>query len=454
VEVESSVKQSFDLVVIGTGTAATVAAVRTRKEGWRVAVVDWRPYGGTCALRGCDPKKVLVGATAALDHARRMRGKGLVGDISIHWPELMAFKRRFTDRVPAEHEQLYRAHDIECLRGAARFIAPTTIEVNGERIEAGHVLLATGAEPVRMNIPGEEHLVTSETFLSLSDLPRRIVLVGGGYIAAEFSHIAARAGAQVTVLQRADRLLTGFDSDLVGWLMPAFDALGIEVRLGATVTAVERMLGGFRVHARTGEDESTFDADMVVHAAGRAPALQALDLETGGIAHDRGRLRLNEYLQSASNPAVYAAGDSAQMGPPLTPVASHDAKIVVANLLHGNHRKPDYRGVPSVVFTLPPLAKVGLTEAQAREKNLKFKVHTQQTSDWFTARQAAEPVDGYKVLVEEDSNRILGAHLVGPHADETINLFAIAMRHDLKATDLKHTILSYPTSASDVGYMV
>jgi len=208
------------------------------------------------------------------------------------------------------------------------------------------------------------------------------------------------------------------------------------------------------VHTRSREGESTFDADLVVHAAGRAPALQALDLETGGIAHDRGRLRLNEYLQSASNPAVYAAGDSAQMGPPLTPVASHDAKIVAANLLHGNHRKPDYRGVPTVVFTVPPLAKVGVTEAQAREKNLKFKVHAQQTSDWFTARQAAEPVYGYKVLVEEDSDHILGAHLVGPHADETINLFAIAMRHGLKATDLKHTILAYPTSASDIGYMV
>lgn len=447
-------KQSLDLAVIGTGTAATVAAMRTRKEGWQVAVVDWRAYGGTCALRGCDPKKVLIGVTATRDHARRMRGKGLVGDIAIHWPELMAFKRRFTDHVPAEHEQLYREHGIECFHGTAHFVAPTTLEVNGERIEAGHILLAAGAEPVRMNIPGEEHLVTSETFLSLSDLPRRIVLVGGGYIAAEFSHIAAHAGAQVTILQRADRLLTGFDSDLVGWLMPAFTALGIEVRLGATVTAIEKMLGGFRVHARSRESESTFDADLVVHAAGRAPALQALDLETGGIAHDHGRLQLSEHLQSLSNPAVYAAGDSAQMGPPLTPVASHDAKIAAANLLHGNHRKPDYRGVPSVVFTVPPLAKVGLTEAQAREKNLKFKVHAQQTSEWFTARQAAEPVYGHKVLVEEDSDHILGAHLVGPHADETINLFAIAMRHDLKATDLKHMILAYPTSASDIGYMV
>ena len=446
--------RSFDLAVVGTGTAATVAAVRMRAEDWRVAVIDWRPYGGTCALRGCDPKKVLVGAAAALEHARRRRGTGLIGDIAIHWPELMAFKRRFTDHVPAEHEQLYREHGIECLYGTAHFVAPTTLEVNGERIEAGHILLAAGAEPVRMNIPGEEHLVTSETFLSLSDLPRRIVLVGGGYIAAELSHIAAHAGAQVAILQRADRLLTGFDSDLVGWLMPAFDALGVEVRPETTVTAVEKKIVGFRVHARSREGESTFDADLVVHAAGRAPALLALDLEAGGIAHDRGRLRLNEYLQSASNPAVYAAGDSAQMGPPLTPVASHDAKIVASNLLRGNHRKPDYRGVPSVVFTIPPLAKVGLTEAQAREKNLKFKVHAQQTSDWFTARQAAEPVYGHKVLVEEDSDHILGAHLVGPHADETINLFAIAMRHDLKATDLKHMILAYPTSASDIGYMV
>lgn len=444
----------YNLVIVGTGTAAMVAAMQVRAAGWSVAVIDFRPFGGTCALRGCDPKKMLIGGAEGADHARRMQGKGVAGDITIDWPKLMAFKRGFTDPVPANREQRYREKGIDMYHGHARFTGPVTIEVGEERLVAKHVLIASGAEPVKLNIPGEEHLVTNEGFLALPVLPRRIVLVGGGYIAAEFSHIAARAGAQVTILQHGERLLGGFDSDLVGWLMQAFHTIGVEVRLGTTVEAIEKTPTGYRVRSTSHGESSTVEADLVVHAAGRAPALEPLDLAAAEVAIDRGRLVLNEYLQSASNPAVYAAGDAAQRGPPLTPVSSHDAKVVAANLLEGNHRRPDYRGVPSVVFTIPPMATVGLTEAQAIEQGLKFRVKSQLASDWFTARQAAQPTYGFKVLVDEASDRILGAHLVGPHAEEVINLFALAIRHDLTATDLKSTMFAYPTAGSDVGYMV
>jgi glutathione reductase (NADPH) len=163
---------------------------------------------------------------------------------------------------------------------------------------------------------------------------------------------------------------------------------------------------------------------------------------------------LNEYLQSRSNPSVYAAGDAASVGPPLTPVSSHDGKVVAANILEGNRQKPDYRGVPSVVFTVPPIASVGLNERQAQEQGLKFKVKSENTPDWYTARRLAERVYGYKTLVEEGTGQILGAHIVGPHADEVINLFALAIRHHLTARDLQTTIFAYPTGASDIGYMV
>jgi len=256
------------------------------------------------------------------------------------------------------------------------------------------------------------------------------------------------------VLQRGPRLLTGFDADVVGWLMPAFRAIGVETRLDTTVDAIDKTDTGYRVRSTSRGQSITTDADLVVHAAGRAPALASLNLDVAGIAHDHGRLVLNDYLQSVSHAAVYAAGDAAQAGPPLTPVSGHDAKVVAANLLRGNHRKPDYRGVPSVVFTIPPLAMVGLTEAKAREQGLAFTVKSQQASDWFTARQAAQPVYGFKVLVEENSDRILGAHLVGPQVEDTINLFALAIRHDLTATDLKRTLFAYPTGASDLSSMV
>lgn len=446
--------KQFDLIVIGSGTAAAVAAMRVRAAGKTVAVIDFRPYGGTCALRGCDPKKMMIGGASAFDHARRMRGKGIAGHPALEWPDLMGFKRSFTDPVPANREERYASKGIATYHGHARFTGRNALEVDGERLKAQHVLIAVGAEPARLDIPGEELLVDNERFLELEELPKRIALVGGGYIAAEFSHIAARAGAQVTVLQHGDRMLTGFDPDLVAWLMESFKTLGIEVRLGTRVEGVEKTGAAYRVRVSCGAQASTVEADLVVHAAGRLPALDSLNLSAAGVVVEKGRLKLNEYLQSTSNPAIFAAGDAAQVGPPLTPVSSHDAKVVAANILEGNHRKPDYRGVPSVAFTIPPIAMVGLSEAQAREQGLRFKANSQKASDWFTARQAAEPVYGFKVLVEEGTGRILGAHLVGPHVDEVINLFALAIRHGLTAEDLKSTMFAYPTGASDIGYML
>lgn len=446
--------KQYDLVVIGAGTAGMVGAMRARSAGWSVAVTDFRPYGGTCALRGCDPKKMLLAGAMVIDHVRRMRGKGVSDDVRIEWSALMAFKRSFTDPIPAKHEQRYREKGINPYHGRARFTAQNELDVSGMKLEAKHVLIATGAEPVRLGIPGEEYLTTSDAFLSLEHLPRRIVLVGGGYIASEFSHLAARAGANVTILHRGKRLLPRFDPDLVAWLMEVFQRLGIDVRTQTVVKAVEKIEDGYRVRAESEGKETDFEADLVVHSAGRAPDFSSMDLAAGGVAVEKGRLKLNEFLQSISNPAVYAAGDAAQMGAPLTPVSSHDAKVAVANMLQGNHVKPNYSGVPSVVFTIPPLALAGMSEANARESGLKFRVKSEKASDWFTAKQAAEPVYGYKTLVEENSNRIIGAHLVGPHVDEVINIFALAIRNGLTADALKDTIFGYPTGASDIGYML
>lgn len=185
-----------------------------------------------------------------------------------------------------------------------------------------------------------------------------------------------------------------------------------------------------------------------------APDLDDLDLDAGDVANADGRLELNEFLQSLSNPTVYAAGDAAAKGPPLTPVSSHDAKVVAANLLQGNHQQPDYRSVPSVAFTIPPIAAVGLSEEAAREQNRRFRVNVERVPTWYTSRRLAEPVYGFKVLIEEDSELILGAHLVGPHVDKVINIFGLAIRNGITATQLKSTIFAYPTGASDIGDML
>jgi len=446
---------SYDLIVIGSGTAAQVAVAKVRAAGWSVAVIDNRPFGGTCALRGCDPKKMLVSGEEAIDAARRMAGHGVEGALAIDWPALMAFKRTFTDPIPAKQEHRYAELGVDAFQGLAHFVGPDTIEVDGRTLQARHVLIATGARPVPLGIPGEEQVSTSDDFLELDSLPRRIVLIGGGYVAAEFSHLAARAGAEVTILQRAPRLLPQFDPDLVGWLMPRFYELGIAVETGATVTRVERGQGGLLVHAsRPGAPDLSVAADLVVHAAGRGPDLETLDLAAGEVAVQDGRLQLDDHLRSLSNPRVFAAGDAAGGGPPLTPVSSHDAKVVAANLLDGASHRPDYRGVPSVVFTVPPITAVGLSEAEARRRGLVFRINAASTPDWFTARRLAERVYGHKVLIEEHSDLVLGAHLVGPGADEVINLFGLAIRHGLTAADLRSTMFAYPTGASDVGYML
>jgi glutathione reductase (NADPH) len=442
-----------ELIVIGTGTAAQVAAARVRRAGRSVAVIDHRPFGGTCALRGCDPKKMLISGAEAIELARRMHKRGVAGELRIDWRELIAFKRTFTDPVPAKREEAFAEQGITAYHGLARFAGPDRVAVDGRILQGGHILIASGAQPRPLRFPGAEHLVTSEAFMELEYLPERIAMVGGGYIAAEFSHIVARAGGKVVVLQRAERMLPQFDPDLVDGLMDKFREIGIDVRTGTTVTAIERTGREYHVHTQTLAGEGMIAADLVVHAAGRVPDIAELDLAAGNVAVDDGRLELNDFLQSVSNPIVYAAGDAAARGPPLTPVSSHDAKVVAANMLEGDHHRPDYRGVPSVAFTLPPIAAVGLSEIAARKQARKLRVNFAMVPDWYTARRVGELVYGYKTLIEEDGGRILGAHLVGPHADEVINLFGLAIRHDLTIEDLKSTIFAYPTGASDIGYM-
>jgi len=445
---------TFDLVIIGTGTAAQVASARVRKAGRSVAIIDRLPFGGTCALRGCDPKKMLLSGAEVIDAAHRMRPHGVTGEVQIDWKKLIAFKRTFTDPVPEKRERGFEEQGIHAFHGAARFVSPDAIDVDGQVLRGRHILIASGAHPIPLTFPGSEYLTTSDAFMELERLPERIVMVGGGYIASEFSHIAAHAGAKVIVLQRGDRMLPAFDPDLVSWLMEKFRDIGVDVRTGNTVVSVERSNNGYWVHTQTNAGVTSVEADLVVHAAGRVPALEDLNLSAGNVAINRGRLRLNHFLQSNSNPIVYAAGDAAAKGPPLTPVSSHEGRIVARNILDGNREVPDYRGVPSVAFTLPPIASVGLSEEAARKSGYKVRTKSALEPNWFTARRVGETVYGYKTIIEEDSGRILGAHLVGPHVDEMINVFGLAIRHGLTARDLKTAIFAYPTGASDIGYML
>ncbi len=448
--------EAFDLLVVGTGAAGSTVAHTLWSEGWKVAIIDKRPFGGTCALRGCDPKKVLVGVAEVVDWYQRMLGRGIAGEhVHLDWPALMRFKRTFTDPVPADREKGFQEAGIATFHRTARFVDPRTLQVGDEALTGRHIVIAAGARPQTLHIPGEEYLTTSEQFLRIEALPKHIVFVGGGYIAAEFAHVAARAGADARIIHRGIRPLEGFDADVVAQWQQATLEAGIQLELNAAVEALEKKGNRLIVHANRGGQKYTYEAEMVVHAAGRVPEIDELDLAKANVTAGERGIIVNEYLQSVSNPAVYAGGDSAATdGLPLTPVAGLDGEVIAANLAHGNQRKPDYSVTPTVVFSIPPLAAVGLREETASARGLKFTVKHEDTSDWYSSRRIGNKYSSYKVLIDEEKDRILGAHVFGPHADDVINLFALAMRLGAKASDVRNAVYAYPSVSGDVSYMV
>jgi glutathione reductase (NADPH) len=446
--------KQYDLVVVGSGVTSAVAS-RCREAGWSVAVVDRQPFGGTCALRGCVPKKILVGAAEAVNAARDMAGRGVPGrDLKLDWPELMAFKQSLIGRTTEHTEQTWTQMGIELFHGVARFVGPATLAVGDDRLTGRRVLIAAGAMPVPLTFPGAERVNTSDRFLDLARMPARVLFIGGGYISFEFAHVAARAGAQVTILHRGRRPLEAFDPDLVEQLVRRSRELGIRVELETEVRGIDTSAGGLVVRGARRGGEVTVETDLAIHGAGRVPELDALDLETAGVKREKRGVVVNEFLQSVSNPAVYAGGDAAANGPQLTPKSDEDVRVLTANLLHGNTRRVNYEAIASAVFTIPPLASVGLGEEAARAAGLKFRVNHQDTSGWFHTRRVGETASGCKVLIEEGTDRILGAHVLGPHAEEVINVLALAIRFRIPARDLKEVLFAYPTSGSDVRFML
>ncbi len=437
--------QEFDVVIVGTGAAGSSAAFPCAHAGRRVAIVDKRPFGGTCALRGCDPKKVLVGAEEII-HRRHDIGKALSGEITVDWPQLMRFKRTFTEPVPDKREASYRDAGITTFHGDARFADPSTIAVDGQLLRAKHIVIAAGAHPAPLGISGEEYVTTSQEFLNLDALPKRIVFIGGGYISFEFAHLVARFGTDATILHRGARPLEGFDPDLVSRLVDASHEAGIKVEVNAPVRSVERSAEGLMVHT----DGASYTADMVVHGAGRVPEIDELDLQRGEVQRSKKGVSVNAFLQSTTNPHVYAAGDSADSGGlPLTPIASLTGEVIAENLLRGNHRERDFTATPSLVFTNPILAAVGVHDASDG-----VDIKTGDMPDWYSYRRIGERYAAYKLYVHKAEDRVLGAHILGPGAEELINVFTLAIRHRIPASRLRDVVFGYPTYSSDITEML
>jgi len=450
------VTRNYDLIVIGAGMAGVAAATKCASQGWDVAIVDALPYGGTCALRGCDPKKILRRGAEVMDSVRLMRGKGIDdAGFAINWDDLMRHKRGFTDPVPRNLERDLASRGVATLHGPARFIDKNKVEIDHTPYEGHHFLIASGARPRPLYFPGHDHLIDSTEFLNMEALPARILFVGGGLISFEFAHIAARAGSSPTIIDRGQRPLKGFDPDLVDLLVIRGTVAGIDVRPSTTVTGVQKTENGYQVSVNRSGVPETIECDLVVHGAGRAPDLASLDLDAAGVHCDEHGVAVANHLQSTSNDAVYAAVDSASSpGMPLTPVAVFEGKVAASNMLKGTTTVPDYSGVPTVLFTIPELARVGMLEQEARDNGMDVDVRYSDTSGWYSNYRIGETTAATKILVDRSDDQIIGAHMLGPEYGELVNFIGLAMKLNLTSRELKSMTAAYPTVGSDLGSML
>lgn len=445
----------YDIIIIGGGNAGFGVSSVAEKAGKKIAFVEELDFGGTCPNRGCTPKKVLVAAAQALHEIELAPIHGIeVDKPRLDWSKLIDREKEMIRPIPDGMAGLVAKRG-DVYRGTASFVSPNSVRIErpGQDpivIEGENIVIATGSVPRSLPIPGAEHMITSDDVLSERELPNEVVFIGGGVIAMEFGHVYARAGAKVTILEAMPQLLPRLDRDAVDVLAAESRRVGIDLRTGVRVSEIVREDARLAVHfEHEGETHVVF-ADRVVNGAGRVANISGLNLEAANVDHDRGRIAVGPDLRSTSNPAVWVAGD-ALVGPPqLSPIATYEGRIVGRNIVEGVAETPDYASIPSSVYTVPAYSSVGLTEDEARASGRPVKVTTNDMSGWFSGKSYGETAAWAKMIVDEDDESILGAHIVGHHGEDSINLFALAMRHNIPARDLKDMIYAYPTFSSDI----
>ena len=492
--------EKFDVVILGGGNAGIGVTGPVRRAGMSVAMIEADLLGGTCPNRGCTPKKVLVAAGHALHEIERASIHHIaVGKPKLDWAALIDREKDMIKDIPANLARSMAKRDVEVIKGRAVFTGPKTIRVGDRELEAGHIVIATGSKPRPLPIPGAELMITSDEMLSERELPASVIFVGGGVIALEFGHVYARAGSEVTILEALPQLLPAMDADAVAHLQAESERIGIRVRTAVSVKQIEKASGRLRVHLIHEGAEHTAEAERVVNGAGRVANVDTLDLASGQVGHANGRLRivfthagaehsaeadrivngtgrvanidtldlaagdvehangrvaLDRHLRSISNPIVHVCGDAVPTSPQLSPIATYEGDIVGRNIVDGPKYSPDYASMATSVYTVPPLASVGLTEAAARNKGLAIDVHTNDMLDWFSAKTYAETVAWSKLIVDQSTDRILGAHFVGHSGQELVNIFGLAMRFDLTASQIRENVYAYPTFSSDNKHML
>ena len=436
----------FDLYVIGGGSGGVRAARMAAGTGARVAIVEAYRYGGTCVIRGCVPKKLLVYASHFHEDFEDAAGFGWTVDGARHdWPALIAAKDKEIDRLEQVYQDLLNNAGVTIHEGHARFCDPHTVEVEGQRYTAETILIATGGAPVFPPGHGWDHAISSNEVFHLEALPPRLLVYGGGYIAVEFAGVFNGLGSAVTQVYRGPQILRGFDDDVRNMLAGELVKKGIELRVESTIERIDKGPSGLQVKLSDGSD---LEVDAVLAATGRRPNVANLGLDAAEVAlTDKGAVQVDDYSRT-NQPHIYALGDVTDRIA-LTPVAIEEAMAFVDTVYRGQPRAMDYANVPSAVFSQPPVSTVGLTEVAARQKHGAVDVYRSTFRPLKHTLSGSDEKTMMKMIVERATQKVVDIHMVGLDAAEIVQGMAVAIKAGATKADFDATVGIHPTAAEE-----
>jgi glutathione reductase (NADPH) len=442
----------YDLFVIGAGSGGVRAARVSAAHGARVAIAEEHRVGGTCVIRGCVPKKLLVyGAHFAEDLEDAARFGWKIKGQRFDWPTLRDNVLAEVERLEGIYGDILERHEVEIFPQRARVVGPHRIRLeDGTEIGAATILIATGATPVVPDLPGAQHGVTSNEMFHLDAMPRRAVIAGGGYIANEFAGILHEFACEVTIVNRGDRILRHYDEQVRDRLLQISLTKGINFKFNAPFEkVVKRKDGSLKIHLA---GSSPIEADLLLWAVGRAPNTKGLGLEAAGVELGRNGAILVDEDNQSSVPSIYAIGDVTDRVQ-LTPVAIREGQAFADTVFGGKPTRVDYANIPSAVFSHPPIAAVGMTEGQARDKLGTYKTYVSDFRPMKNVLAGRNERSLYKLIVDEESDKVVGIHMIGPDAPEILQAAAIAVKAGLTKAQFDETIALHPTMSEELVLM-
>ncbi|WP_046756965.1 dihydrolipoyl dehydrogenase family protein [Kordia jejudonensis] len=448
--------QQYDVFVIGSGIAGQTAAKICAKNGLSVAIADKQAFGGTCAMRGCDPKKIMLQFATLVQKSTQLKGLGIEAVPEINWNDIQESQQSYTAEVPEHTKEDLSELNIDLYHESPKFISKNEIVVAGKKITATTFVIASGLTPRTLSFSGAKYLKTSDDIFYLKKVPKTATFIGAGYVGMEFCFLLATLGCKVTMIDSGSRALSQFDAFLVNTLVRAMKAKGVKFIFDAEIESVDKKKKKkkYTVHYKRKGKNKKVRSKIVFNTSGRVPAVALLDLENANIAHDETGVLVNDYLVSTTHKHVYACGDVSSKSLPLTPLSGLQGYIVGTNILKENSKKFSNPMVPSVVFTYPNMATVGYSEEEAKKRYKNVIVFQGDASDWYNSKKENSDTYAFKILANERTREIVGAHLLSSEANETINIFAMAIHHKMTVDAFKKMIFTYPSYASDLKKML